>query len=146
MVENTVGNVSIYVWIVVCLYLAAIMFVWIILRPLRLWYWKRNEEVELLRSIDEKLSFAPQEQEFDDIPKMQEPQVHQDSTKSEEFKETNFEVALEADDTKPQKHEEAKAEDTTKSEVCEKYDEPEVTVAKKARTYTEEELYEIIKF
>lgn len=146
MVENTVGNVSIYVWIVVCLYLAAIMFAWIILRPLRLWYWRRNEEVELLRSIDEKLSFAPQEQEFDDIHKMQEPQIQLDSTKSEEPKESNSAQAVEADDIKPKKQEAKKAEDTTKNEMCEEYDEPEVTVAKKARTYTEEELYEIIKF
>ncbi len=106
--------------------LLIIAIAWLILRPIRLWYWKRSEEMKLLNSINEKLTVKELESKI--MPeKAEEPKVVlEKGDKTQEIKESkDIENVIEEKITK------AESEDTKSLKV---------------KTYTEEELYKIIKF
>lgn len=120
IVDNVIMNIGIGTVAGFVLLLAIGLLVisafWLILRPIRLWYWKRSEEVKLLKSIDEKLlqktdkasQIKSEKQMFENIDSDNEECEHrekQDEVKIDEY------VGIASD-----------------------------------RSYTEEELYEIIKF
>lgn len=120
--QNIVDALKINVEIVIATLIGVILIIWLVLRPIRLWYWKRSEEVKLLKSIDEKLSQKSEETNEVILPKP--PLEEPDITTTEP---TEIEV----------KNEEY---------ICEKKDREDDETTSKGKVYTEEELYEIIKF
>ncbi|MGP1570262.1 MAG: hypothetical protein ACTTH0_05005 [Eubacteriales bacterium] len=120
IVDNVIMNIGIgtvagFVLLLV-IGLSVISAFWLILRPIRLWYWKRSEEVKLLKSIDEKLL-----------------------QKTDKASQINSEKQMcENIDSDNEECEHREKQDEVKID--------EYVGIASDRSYTEEELYEIIKF
>lgn len=141
MAEQIVDKTLIYVGGTIAVVILAVVVIWLALRPIRLWYWKKNAEFRLLQRIEIQLSDQVNATEdiylkVSEMGKRLEADKKKDKSKTLLQEETTKEIeeTQEVQEVQPQ------------GINLDVQEEDRVIYSKKGTAFDEKELYDIIKF
>lgn len=141
MAEQIVDKTLIYVGGTIAVVILAVVVIWLALRPIRLWYWKKNAEFRLLQRIEIQLSDQVNATE-DIYLKVSEMGKRLEADKKEDKSKT----LLQEETTKEIEETQEVQEVQTQGINLDVQEEDRVIYSKKGTAFDEKELYDIIKF
>lgn len=141
MAEQIVDKTLIYVGGTIAVVILAVVVIWLALRPIRLWYWKKNAEFRLLQRIEIQLSDQVNATE-DIYLKVSEMGKRLEADKKEDKSKT----LLQEETTKEIEETQEGQEVQPQGINLDVQEEDRVIYSKKGTAFDEKELYDIIKF
>lgn len=141
MAEQIVDKTLIYVGGTIAVVILAVVVIWLALRPIRLWYWKKNAEFRLLQRIEIQLSDQVNATE-DIYLKVSEMGKRLEADKKEDKSKT----LLQEETTKEIEETQEVQEVQPQGINLDVQEEDRVIYSKKGTAFDEKELYDIIKF